>query len=139
MRKHRGQEIYPVSNIIMVELILLIIVLVSLFGMGVILYRKMPALVNLPESPENLPQFSEMVRKARERSKEGVKKISAAGGRIDHELYLQKILSKIRILTLKTENKTAFWLERLRRKRTNQDQQDYWQELKKAKQEDKPA
>ena len=121
----------------MVELILLIIVLVSLLGMGLILYRKIPALVNLPEASEDLPRFSEIVKKARERSREGAKKIS--GGRLDHELYLQKILSKIRILTLKTENKTAFWLERLRRKRNNQDQQDYWQELKKAKKEDGPA
>jgi len=121
----------------MAELILLIFVLVGLSGMGVILYRKMPSLANLPETSENLPRFSEIVKKARDRSKEGAKKIS--GGRLDHELYLQKILSKIRILTLKTENKTAFWLEKLRRKRTNQDQQDYWQELKKAKKEDGPA
>ena len=118
----------------MAELILIIILFGSFFGMGVILYRKMPALANLSESPDDLPQISEIIQK----SKDEVKKIPGVG-KLDHELFLQKILSKIRILTLKTENQTGVWLERLRKKRNSHDKDDYWQELKKTKNGKKPA
>ena len=122
----------------MTELILIIILLISLVGMGAILYRKIPTLAQLPETSGDLLQISEIVQKAKDRSKEEVKKLSGSG-RFNHELFLQKILSKVRILTLKTENKTALWLERLRRKKNNHVQDDYWRELKKAKNGKKPA
>jgi hypothetical protein len=122
----------------MTELILLIILLASLVGMGVILYRKMPALAKLPETSDSLPPLSEIIQKAKEKTKEEAKKLPGVG-KFDHELYLQKILSKIRILTLKTENKTGIWLEKLRSKRNSPDKDDYWQELKRAKNGKKPG
>jgi len=112
----------------MAELILTILLLVSLFGMAFILYRKIPVLINLPETSENLPRASEIIEKSREE----IKKISGAG-KLNRDLLLQKILSKIRVLTLKTENRTGVWLEKLRKKRNNQDKDDYWQELKSTK------
>jgi len=117
----------------MIELILATTLLVSLVGMGMILYKKIPALINLPKTSKNLPQVSKIVDKIKEMSIKEMSKI----GRFNHELFLQKILSKIRVLTLKTENKTTLWLEWLRRKKNNHNKNDYWQELKKAKNDDK--
>lgn len=122
----------------MAELILLILLLVGLIGMAVVLYKKIPALTDLPESSGSMPHISQMLQKVKEKSKEGVTKLPG-GGKLDHELYLQKILSKVRVLTLKTESKTSGWLEQLRRKRNNHDKDDYWKELKKAKNGKKPA
>ena len=116
----------------MAELILTILLLVSLFGMVFILYRKIPVLVNLSETSQELFQVSEIIERAKEKSKEGVRKIPGAS-KSDRELLLQKILSKIRVLTLKTENRTGVWLEKLRKKRNNHDKDDYWQKLKNIK------
>jgi len=55
---------------------------------------------------------------------------------ICYEDYLQKILAKIHLLNLKTENKTRNWLESLRKKANEKKhfpKDNYWEELKKAK------
>jgi len=116
----------------MLELFLIIILFIGLFGMGVIVYRKIPLLRELPDSSGEIPQVSQVFQKVKERSSEEITKITEPG-KINRDLYLQKILSKVRVLTLKTENKTALWLERLRRKKNNHNRNDYWQELKNAK------
>jgi len=123
---------------IMLELFLIIILFVGLFGMGVVVYRKIPLLRELPDSSGEIPQVSQVFQKVKERSNEEITKITGPG-KINRDLYLQKILSKVRVLTLKTENKTALWLERLRRKKHNHGRNDYWQELKNAKNGKKPA
>ena len=111
------------------ELIFLSILVFSFLGISVILFRKIPALVSLPETSQGTGQ--PLVKKIRETVKNipGLKSVP-------YELYLQKILSKVRVLTMKTENKTGNWLEKLR-KRANQknhfDSDDYWEELRKAK------
>jgi len=113
----------------MTELILITILISSLLGIGVILYRKLPVLVKLPEAPVKFKES--LVLKMRS----GVKKLPGKD-KFDYELYLQKILSRVRILTLKTENKTSNWLERLRQKnnqKNNHNNEKYWEELKKAK------
>jgi len=113
----------------MVGLISIIIFISSLAGMAVILTRKIPDLCKLPEQNLN---FSASVASV---IKSGVKKIPVIKG-FSYELYLQKVLSRVRVLTLKTESKTGNWLERLRQKNckknhTNHD--GYWDTLKKAK------
>lgn len=113
----------------MIELIFTASLVLSLIGLGVILFRKVPALVKLPVSAGD-PQEA-LVSKIKER----VKNIPVLKD-ISYELYLQKILSKFRVLSMKTENKTGGWLEKLRQRKnhengTNHDK--YWQELKKAK------
>lgn len=108
------------------EIIFTSLLLVSLSGIGFILLRKIPLLVELPET--DLPKGSivSVIKK-------GLKKIPGTK-KFDYELYLQKTLSKIRVLTLKTESKTGSWLERLRKKRNGHNHDDgYWEELKKAK------
>lgn len=105
------------------ELILLTILIISLIGVGVILYRKIPILITLPED--------KLKTKFRWPS------VSfPLVGKLNYELYLQKILSRIRILTLKTENKTGSWLEKLRQRnnrKNNHKPDNYWEELKKNK------
>ena len=52
-----------------------------------------------------------------------------------YEKFLQKFLTKVRILSLKTDNKTSNWLKRLKdntqRKKITEDD-NYWDEIKKA-------
>ncbi len=111
------------------ELITVIILVLSLLRMATILLRKITILVKLPEIPEESQKT--LVLKI----KNGVKTLPGVRG-FDYELYLQKILSKIRVLTLKTENKTGGWLEKLRQRtiqKNNHNNDNYWSELKKAK------
>ena len=110
------------------ELIATVIFLGSIFGMGVILFRKIPVLAKLTlEITEE---------------KEGI--FSRLKGKIKNlfplkssspEIFLQRILSKIRILALKTENKTSTILERLRTRKMEEKENEndnYWEELKKS-------
>lgn len=113
----------------MIELIFIIILVLSLMGVGVILYRRMPDLVKAQEPSGD---FQKVVIS---RIKIGAKKLPGVKD-LSYEMYLQKILSRIRVLTLKTEHKTGSWLERLRQKnnqKNGSNNDDYWEELKKAK------
>lgn len=115
----------------MVEIISIVVLVLSLGGLAVILWRKIPTLNKLPEPAIDFRKF--VVKEL----EESVKKIPGVK-RFSYELYLQKVLSRFRVLTMKTENKTGNWLEILR-KRTNQNnhvdegKNKYWDELKKAK------
>ncbi|MFH1841439.1 MAG: hypothetical protein ABH800_01595 [Candidatus Nealsonbacteria bacterium] len=116
----------------MAELTALSIFIVSFCGLGIILFRKMPVLVKLPDTPESF--FKPLILKV----SEGVIKISGVKN-FSHNLLLQKVLSRFCVLTLKTENKTNNWLERLRHKKKPEDNfkdDHYWEELKKAKKND---
>ena len=116
----------------MIFLVLVIVFWGSLVGMGVILYRKIPELADLPENPLNLrPYFLSKIKKSIGKFP-GVKNIN-------HELYLQKVLSKARVLMLKTERKTGHWLEKLRQKnnqKSSRQTDKYWDELKKSREKD---
>ena len=113
----------------MAGLISIVILFLSLAGLAVILLRKMPVLVKLPE------RDFEFGNSLAEGLRGGLKRMPVIKG-FSYELYLQKVLSRVRVLTLKTESKTGSWLERLRQKNckknhTNND--GYWDTLKKAK------
>lgn len=119
----------------MAELVAQIILVCSLVGIGVILFRKIPVLVELSETSDEF-NLKENFLKLKERIKiPRYFKIPA------YETFLQKILSKIRILTLKVENKTASWLQKLRKrsqKKKFKENDNYWEEIKKSSnQEDK--
>lgn len=111
------------------ELIAGIILFGSLLGTGVIILRKIPVLVNLPEV---LPQIEK--EKLFLRLKTKIKEIPGLKS-FSQEVFLQKILSKIRILSLKSENKTGSWLQKLREKSQKnkfQENDNYWEEIKKS-------
>ena len=92
----------------MIEIILLTIFISSLLGMGLILFKKIPLLLELSDVPAPKGYLASKV-------KESIKRLPGSE-KINYELYLQKLLSKIRILTMKTEGKTENWLTRLRQR-----------------------
>lgn len=114
----------------MAELIAAVILIISILGMVAILFRKLPVLVTLPEI---LPPPKITIG---QRLKEKIKTLNPFKN-FSYELFLQKILSKIRILTLKTENKTFNWLQKLRErtKKKKSENDHYWEEIKKIQKE----
>jgi hypothetical protein len=119
----------------MPELIATIILFSSLLGMGIVFARKIPVLINLPESGLQPNKSEPLISKIKEKIK-----ILPGINSFDHEIFLQKQLSRIRVLTLKTENKVSCWLENLRARTNSKNnhnirQDNYWEELKRAKKE----
>lgn len=111
----------------MLQLIAIIILFGSAFGMAVILFRKIPALAALPSKKKQGFAFRPQLRK----------KAAAFFSEkvIIYEKYLQKILSKIRVLSLRADSKTSGWLSRLRQKaKQNRLKKidNYWERLKKS-------
>jgi hypothetical protein len=132
----------------MIEIIATIILIFSLLGMVVIVWRKIPLLLELSEDlPEEGDSFGlRLKRKTGELSP--LKNLS-------YEPFLQKFISKIRILTLKTDNQTSSWLQKLREKSKKKsfstrfvnfqkqetrkkklEEDNYWEEVKKVKEEE---
>lgn len=110
----------------MTEIFALIVLILSFFGMLLIFLKKLPILVSL--SPNTQDSQENLLLKLKNKTLEirFLKFFSS-------EIFLQKILSKIRVLTLKTENKTSYWLQQLRksaRKKKEIENDNYWKELK---------
>lgn len=113
------------------ELIATIILIGSIFGMGVILFRKIPLLLTLPEVAK---EKESLVLKLKRKFKElnPFKNFSS-------EIFLQKVLTKIRILALKTDTKTFNWLQKLREgyQKKIEERDNYWGKIKMAIKEKK--
>ncbi len=102
----------------MLEIISLVILIISLVGIFVIIKRKIPVLLELS------PQEAKSGFLTRFKSKNPASK----------ELFLHKILSRVRILMLKTDNKTTEWMKRLRDKSKENNEKfsdSYWDKLRK--------
>lgn len=105
------------------------ILLLSFLGIAAIASRKIPVLVSLPEvslQEKKISLFSKL--KAR---------LALAGPfkNFSPEIFLQKILTKIRIISLKTDTKTFGWIQKLREKALSKkiyNKDGYWDELKKT-------
>jgi len=113
----------------MIELIFSLILVLSLIGLGVILLRRLPDLAKVPEPSGDLQKV--VILKIRERAR-----TLPVLRSFSYEVYLQRVLSRVHVLTLKTDSKTSGWLERLRRKQgknNGANNNKYWEELKKAK------
>jgi len=111
------------------ELIAQIIFVGSLVGIGIILIRKIPLLAELPEKIEETPRENLWLK-----LKERMKNIPVLKS-FSFEIFLQKLLSKVRILTLKIENKMGLWLQKLRKraqKKKIEENDDYWERLKES-------
>ena len=138
----------------MIEIIAIIILICSLLGTGAIILKKIPFLIELPEAlPEENESFGLKLKKK-------IKEFSPFKN-FSYEIFLQKFISKIRILTLKTDNQTFSWLQKLRErskrktssfssssspsssvscqtqeiKNKKLDEDNYWEEIKKIKKE----
>ncbi len=100
----------------------------SLCGMLSILVKKIPILITLPEIEEKKKK-----KKLFFFLKEKIGKLNPFK-KISYENFLQKIVYKIRILSLKTENKTFQILQDLKKKALEKKErlnENYWQEIKK--------
>lgn len=122
-----------------------IILICSLLGIGVIVRRKIPFLVKLPE---DLPEKGEPISlKLKQRTEE-----LSPFKNFSYEIFLQKFISRIRILILKIDKQTFNWLQKLREKskkrtissrsadwqkqearKSKLDEDNYWEEIKKIK------
>lgn len=110
----------------MFELISLSVLIISVLMIGLIIYRKLPFLL---EPPEVLASHSD-----RRNFLSGVRGPKIFKG-FCFEILLQKILSKARILILKTDNKTFSWLQKLKEKSQKKkfDANDnYWEKVRKS-------
>ena len=111
----------------MIELFAIVILVIGFMGMSVIIIRKIPVLAELPlQEIETSPFLKNIGNKIGDI---GIFRSFSKG------ILLQKIVSKIRILTLKTDNKTSNWLIKLRQKsakKRNNFSDDYWKKLKKG-------
>ena len=111
------------------ELVAIIILFGSFLGMGAIISRKIPVLVELPEVPAR-DSWKDTLSKLKEK----IKTLNPFKS-FSYEIFLQKFLSKIRILSLKSENKIGGLLQKLReksQKKKNLENDNYWQEIKKS-------
>ncbi|MCP6719416.1 MAG: hypothetical protein KJI71_04240 [Patescibacteria group bacterium] len=112
------------------EVLGLIILFGSSLGLGTIILRKVPTLNELPESAnEGEGESLRLMLKGK------IKGSFEPYQNLSYELVLQKILTKIRILSLKTDSRTSNLLQKLRenaqKKRIVEDD-NYWKEVKKA-------
>lgn len=116
------------------EITALVVFLGSFLGLCLIVFRKIPVLADLPETKEQekesgFPRLKNKIASA------------AFIGDFDPLKFLQKVLSRVRILTMKIENKTSDWLKKLRtkaQKQKNFENDNYWRELKNSEDKDLP-
>ena len=111
----------------MLTLIAIIIFLGSIFGIGIMIFKKIPVLAEMPEMAEGQKKES-LIFKLKEKCKTLPVIRDICSG-----ILLQKTLSKIRVLTLKIETKTGSWLQKLRIKSQTEktkENDSYWSEVK---------
>jgi len=112
------------------ELTALTIFFGSFLGIAAFAFRKIPVLVELPEVREEKIKWKELPLKLKEKVN-GLSPVKS----FSFEIFLQKLLSRIRILTLKTDNKTSNWLQGSRersKKKKFLENDNYWEEIKKS-------
>jgi hypothetical protein len=103
------------------NLIFLLILIFSFIGMLSIFYRKISLILAFEFPKESL--ILKLKRKIKEFNP--FKNFSL-------EIFLQKWIAKIRILSLKVDNLTFNWLKKLREKQKKKERKDdYWEKIKK--------
>lgn len=116
----------------MAELIAMIFFVSGMLGIVIILFRRIPFLVGLPAVTKKSSKDGMLLSLKNRITNISFFKFSSP------EMYLQKILSKIRVLILRLENKISDWLQSLRQrslKKKNNYSGNYWQELKEVKED----
>ena len=112
------------------ELTFQILLILSSLAMLGLVFKKLPVLAGLPIVQKKKFVWQPVFLKLKEKIKSlpFLKNFS-------FEMFLQKVLSRIRVLTMKTENKTFTWLSQLRKRaQKNYDKENdtYWEEVKKS-------
>lgn len=115
----------------MQEITASIVLVTSLASLGYVVGRKIPLLLKFPAKQEG-----DSIREILQNAKKKVQSSAPFKTVSSPHIMLQALLSKARIFSLRTENKTSQWLESLRKKSQEKKaafQDDYWQQLKKGK------
>jgi hypothetical protein len=113
----------------MIDLIFFLIFLFSFFGMFFIFFRKIPLLLSFEFPKES----------AIERLKNKLRELNPLKN-FSLYIFLQKLITRIRILSLKIDNLTFNLLRILREKQKKKEKKDdYWEKIKKYLRKDKPA
>lgn len=108
------------------DIIALIVLIASFSILSFFIFKKIPALKAMPE-PEAIFLKKELKNKIREKTKEVIKENSNSA-----EAMLHKLLSKIRILSLKIDKKMSDWIIKLRERSLERTKgfDSYWKEIK---------
>lgn len=93
----------------MFELIVFIIFLISALGVLFILFRKAPVLVTLPRNGKTGIRDHHLVSNIE-------KKIKRMAIALEKQIFLHKLLSWVKVMTLKIETKVDHLLHSIRRK-----------------------
>ncbi|MFH1894890.1 MAG: hypothetical protein ABH813_03265 [Patescibacteria group bacterium] len=104
------------------------ILIISFLILAIFIYRKIPVLINLPAGDIATENGFFLKIKNKVKNLPGVKSFSG-------EVFLQKIISRARVWSLKADHKTANWLKTLRQKTQKKKLENgsYWQEIKNSK------
>jgi len=107
------------------EIIASIVLFFSFLGLSVLILRKVPELREMPE-PETVFIKKELRKKIKEKTKEVLKENAGI-----LESMLHKLLSKIRIMSLKVDKKVSDWITKLRNRslERTKDLDNYWKEI----------
>ena len=107
------------------EIIASIILFFSFLGLSVLVSRKVPELKEMPE-PEVVLIKKDLRKKIKEKTKEVLKENAGI-----LESMLHKLLSKIRIMSLKVDKKVSDWITKLRNRSLarTKDLDNYWKEI----------
>ena len=100
----------------------------SFIGISILIFRKIPVLAKLPQAVLSETRKKDIILNFAK-----IIKNSAFLKKFSGELFLQKALSKIRVLVLKIDNKTFHWLQKLREKAQKNkfgENDTYWKEIK---------
>jgi hypothetical protein len=113
----------------MEEVLATSICIFSFLGMVFIFIKKIPVLVSIPEEPpESI--FAKIYTKIKTKIIQENKALKKSFW----ELQLQKIVAKIRILSLKVDNLTYNWLKKMREKSFEEEEEkkeeDFWDKIK---------
>ncbi|MBU0547101.1 MAG: hypothetical protein ABH876_01560 [Patescibacteria group bacterium] len=111
----------------MAILIAFFVFIMSLLGALIVVYQKIPILVNISVIEEKGSSQKWLLR-----IKNKIKDINFVKN-FSYEIFLQKILSRVKVLTLKADNKTSNWLQDLREKYKKKkvlEEDGYWDKIK---------
>jgi hypothetical protein len=102
--------------------------ILSFSGLVILVLRKVPLLTELSKNAESLQEGD--ISKLKNFT--GLKSFS-------WDFFLQKAISRIRVLSLKTDTKTFNWLKNLRERNQKEKlgNENYWEEIKKSTEDEK--
>lgn len=113
------------------ESILQIILFGSSIGLVGIVFKKIPLLRTLPGEPSlSLGEKQDFVL----RLKTGVRRLNPFKN-LSYEIFLEKLLTSLRVLSLRIEGKTSASLQQLKqavKEKKIRENDNYWEEVKKA-------